>query len=138
MINRFSRIEIKTKFEDIEEIAKEIAKIKNVKAVYLFGSYATGKIHPLSDIDICVITNKKVSYKTEMKIMGYVTDNLDISIFYMLPIAIRFRVFKEGKPLIVKDREFVNLVKFKTLQEYLDFKPLINRYIWETLGVKNV
>ncbi len=121
-----------TKFEDIPKIAEEIEKIKNVKAVYLFGSYATGKTHPLSDVDICVIGN--LTEKEKYKAMNALSDNLDISIFSELPVSIRFRVFRDGKPLIVKDKEFVRRLMLRTLNEYLDFKPSINKFCMETLG----
>lgn len=126
------RYEIITKFEDIQKIAKEIGGIKNIKAVYLFGSYATGKNHPLSDIDICVIGD--LTEKEEYQSMSALSDNLDISIFNKLPISIRFRVFKDGKPLILKDKDFVRRLMLKTLNEYMDFKPSINKFCMETLG----
>jgi len=125
-----------TKFENIEEIAKKMGKIKNVKAVYLFGSYATRKQHALSDIDLCVIGN--LTKEEESIVLGYSSDNLDVSIFYMLPIFIRFRVFKEGKPLIIKDEYFTKMLASKTLGEYLDFKMrIIDKHVMKTLGVKN-
>lgn len=123
---------IKTKFQDIKKIVKEIANIKNVKAVYLFGSFASGKQRPLSDIDLCVIGD--LTERDKVEIAGFSSDNLDISFFNELPIYIRFRVFKDGKPLIIKDKEFVNKIKFRTLNVYLDFKPLINKYIQKTFG----
>ncbi len=126
------RQKILTKFEDIPKIAEDIGKIKNVKAVYLFGSYATGKTHPLSDIDICVIGN--LTEKEKYKAMDALSDNLDISIFNELPISIRFRVFRDGKPLIVKDKDFVDVLKMKTAKEYIDFKYIINQYCKEVLG----
>ena len=39
-----------------KKVARDISKNKQVKAIYLFGSYARGTQTPLSDIDICVIT----------------------------------------------------------------------------------
>lgn len=115
-----------TKIEEIPEIAKEIAKNKHVKAIYLFGSYASKKQHILSDIDICIIT--KNNYENAR---FPVTDNLDVSYFHRLPLIIQFRVFKEGKPIIIKDKDFIYNLKLKTLKLYLDFKHIINRYVWE-------
>jgi uncharacterized protein len=120
-----------TPFENIEKIAEEIARIKSVVAVYLFGSYATGKVHSQSDIDVCVIGN--LSEEERCEALSPMSDNLDIVFFDMLPISIKFRVLKEGKPLAVKDAELINRLKFKTLREYLDFKPGINKFIFETL-----
>ena len=118
-----------TKIEDINSIAQEIAKNKTVKAVYLFGSYAKEKPHILSDIDICIITNGD----KEDTVNFPVTDNLDVSFFHRLPLMIQYRVFKEGKPLVVKDKEYIDNLKIMTLKKYLDLKPFINRFIWEKL-----
>ena len=125
-------INYKIKFEEIESIVKEISKNKNVKAIYLFGSYATGKNHVNSDIDICVIA-EKLSDKDEISIIGAGYDNLDISLFNYLPITIRYRVFKEGKPLFIRDNTLIYSLKAKTLRDYIEFKPSINRFCIETL-----
>lgn len=127
------RNKVLTKIENIEKIAEKIAKIKNVEAVYLFGSYARGTSGPLSDIDLCVIGN--LSLKEERDALSELSDNLDISFFNRLPIYIKIRVFKEGKMLIVNDKEAIDRRKFQTIQEYLDFMPLINKYIREVLHV---
>ena len=118
-----------TKIEEVSDIAKEIAKNKNVKAVYLFGSQVSGKVHGLSDIDLCVITDGR-----DGKFAYSAGDNVDISIFDMLPVPIQFRVLKEGKPLVIKDQDFIYNLKIKTIQEYLDIKPLINKYLFERFG----
>lgn len=118
-----------TEIEEIPEIAKEIAKNKHVEAVYLFGSYASEKQHILSDIDICIITkndNEDVRFP--------VTDDLDISYFHRLPLTIQFRVFKEGKPLVVKDDKFILKLKSRVLREYIEFLPSINKFVRRTLG----
>ena len=128
---KITRRIIITDFKDIPKIVKEIGEIKGIKAVYLFGSYASGKFGPLSDIDLYVIG--KFSEKEKTEVYGFGSDNLDISVFDDLPVYIKFRVLREGKPLLVKDIEFLNRTKFKTLQEYLDFKPAINRFCMETL-----
>jgi hypothetical protein len=123
-----------TKLEEIPEIAKEIANLNGVKAIYLFGSHAKNKTHPLSDIDICVINFDKEESLSE-KLNEYSSDNLDISLFSKLPLNIQIRVLREGKALIVKDEEYIKKLKFITLRRYLDFKPAIDRFCKETLNV---
>ena len=124
-------LECVTKIEDIQETAEEIAKARNVKAIYLFGSHVSGKNHNFSDIDLCIISGNE---EQEDSINYPVTDKLDVSFFHSLPISMQFRVLKEGKSLIIKDKDFVNNLKIKTLREYLDFKNLINRYCIERFG----
>ena len=116
-----------TKMEDIPKIVKEIAKDTNVKAVYLFGSCATGKTHTLSDIDLCIISNGKETADYPR------TDNLDVVYFHRLPLIIQFRVLNDGKALIIKDKEFVYKLRGYISREYIDFLPAIQRFVKNTL-----
>ena len=59
----------------------------------------------------------------------------DISLFWDLPIAIRYRVLKEGQVLLERDKLFLHRVRVDTLKDYLDFKPIIDRHVWRTLHV---
>ena len=126
-----NKVRIKTKFEDIPKIAKEISEIKDVDAVYLFGSYATGRQGPLSDIDICIIGN--LTERERYKVLSYLSDNLDIVFFDLLPVYIKMKVLTEGIPLFIKEKKAINWIKLKTLSDYLDFKPALNRFCMETL-----
>ena len=122
---------ILTKIQGIRKIAKRMLKIKNVIAVYLFGSMAKNKSGPLSDIDICIFG--ELNEKEKNKVLEDSSDNLDISFFNDLPITIKFKVVKEGIPLAVKDKNLINNIKINTARNYLDFKYVINRYCKEVL-----
>lgn len=126
------RKQILTKIKDLKKIVEEISKIKNVKAIYLFGSQSRNNAGPLSDIDICIIGN--LTEKEKSKIYNFSSDNLDLSFFRQLPIMIQFRILKEGKELFVKDRNEINELKIKIIRNYIDFKYIINAYCKEELG----
>jgi len=118
--------------EDKKEIVNTVEELRQypyVNAVILFGSYAKGRIKPLSDIDICVIAEKNMSIEQRVNITGLSSDKLDISIFWDLPLAIQFRVFKEGKVLFNRDWLTLHRIRIKTVKEYLDFLPIIDRRI---------
>ncbi len=112
-----------------EQIISELIKIKEVAAIYLFGSYAKNKIKPYSDIDLCLITKKGLPDKKKALLGSYSSDKIDISLFWDLPVSIRFRVFHEGKLLYCKDELFLLRVKVDTIKEYLDFQPVIERHV---------
>ncbi|MEK7396028.1 MAG: nucleotidyltransferase domain-containing protein [Candidatus Poribacteria bacterium] len=114
---------------DIANTVEELRQYPYVNAVILFGSYAKGRIKPLSDIDICVITEKNMIDEQRVNITGLSSDKLDISIFWDLPLTIQFRVFKEGKVLFSRDWLILHRVRIKTVKEYLDFLPIIERSI---------
>lgn len=116
---------------EIERIVKSIKGEKGVEAVYLFGSRASGKQKPYSDTDICVITGKGAKKE---KILSNSSKSIDTSIFWDLPLSIRFRVIKEGKPLYVKNKMKMQRVEAETVLSYLDFKPLLERHLSRFLG----
>lgn len=109
----------------INAIVDEIKRERGVEAIYLFGSYAKGKTKPYSDIDLCVITGKNPKRES---ILSNASDKIDTNIFSDLPLDIRFRVIKEGKPLYVKNKLKMHRIKVNTVLSYLDFKPLLTRH----------
>lgn len=111
--------------EIIKKIEREISKIKNVQAVYLFGSVARGEENQNSDIDLCVIGN--LNNEEKWKILSMGNDKVEIVLFNDLPIYIKIKIFSEGKPLFIKNENAVSLIKLITLKQYRDFYPLIEK-----------
>ncbi len=114
--------------EDFQKVAKEIAEIKGVNAVYLFGSYAKGTQKPYSDIDLCAITDQKISKKTKNEILSLANKKIETHILSDLPLYIQFSVFKEGKPLFVNSEENLDSIKWQVVRLYLDFQPRLERF----------
>jgi len=113
------------------EIMKEVNKlVENLKthpqitAVILFGSYAKGKIKPLSDVDIAVILKDR---SMEAEIASFSSRVLDVVPFHRLPLYIQFEVFKYGKVLFVKDREHFLELKKRVLRDYLEMSGTYER-----------
>lgn len=120
----------------INEFIREVKNVDGVLAIYVFGSYVSGNIGPLSDIDICIVGN--IPIKDKMKILlGKFPEILDISFFNDLSIWMKFRVLKEGHCFFVSDRKELKKIKIITIGEYLDFKPVMNDIIEREL-VSNV
>jgi Predicted nucleotidyltransferases len=130
-----------SKEDNLQKIKPIIDELKReeVQAIYLFGSHAKGNARPTSDIDICVIANKNVTKSVKGEIMANSSRSIDISIFWDLPPVIRFRVFRDGKPLYAKDELSLQRLKVDTLKSYLDIQPMIKRHCTHVLKVnKNV
>ena len=119
---------MKGKLAHVKKILAELRRMPEVKAVYLFGSYANGEEKPMSDIDLCAITTRRLPESKKLEILSNAGAFIDISVFQDLPIAVRARVLKEGKLLYCKDKGFLNSVFASTVQEYLDFKPVLEKF----------
>lgn len=115
-------------------VVSQLKKIPEVKAVYLFGSYAAGKQKPLSDIDICVIAEKNILQSKKLEILSYAGRTVEISLFYDLPISLKAKIFKEGRLLFSRNKRFLADAKLSAMKEYLDFKPTLDRFTQLYLG----
>jgi predicted nucleotidyltransferase len=73
---------------------------KNIKKIYIFGSFVENKMSSNSDVDIAIEFNeidKKEISKFKKRILEQKKDLFDISIFNNLPINIQSEVKKNGK-----------------------------------------
>ena len=90
----------------IERIVNDLKKNKAIKAIFLFGSYARGTQKPISDIDICVVTDSKISDRTKGIILSHSSQIDNISLFWDMPPAVRYSVIKNNKKLYVQDKAY--------------------------------
>ncbi len=118
----------------LNPLLKELQQIKEVKAIYLFGSYARGNPKPYSDIDISVVTDKNISLKKRNQILSFSSKKIDLSLFYYLPLYIQHRVVNEGQLLFSRDLLLVHRLKTTTTLHYLDFKHILNKHFHKILA----
>ncbi len=111
----------------IDSLISQSKKTKGVVAVVLFGSYAKSKETPISDIDLCIIDNV-ISKKDKNNLYAKSTDKVQVSIFSDLPVAVKFRVLKEGKDLFVADEEKLDAIRADTLMDFMDFRHALDYY----------
>jgi len=107
---------------------KQLNQLKKmgIETIYLFGSQAEGKTHPLSDFDFGIVFEKPEKYKDNTldvysKLYGIFTDVLpksylhrrfqmrehefDIVFLQFAPISLQFSAIRDGKVLYEKDKE---------------------------------
>lgn len=113
----------------ITQTVRELKKIPQVQAVILYGSYAKGTQKPISDIDICALTEKNISEETKGDIWGQSGRKVDAVWFWDLPPLIRYAALREGKFLFVRNEAFLQEATIETMSEYLDFRHIIDRSI---------
>ncbi len=115
----------------IPALTELIRADKEVVAFYLFGSAASGKLKPLSDLDFAVLLNQKLS-KTEileknLELIGIIsehlnTDEFDLVILNTAPQRFVHNILKTGKLQFCKNNTF--LIDFMEMNNkmYLDFR----------------
>ena len=114
-------------------LGARFSSFPEVVAVYLFGSAARGTRGKRSDVDIAVLTRaRETSRRRSRSLVEYVqaacdalgTDNVEVVLHRRAPIALRHEVFREGKPLLVRDAEALTRFRLESSREYLDTIPL--------------
>ena len=124
-----------------------IEQIEEVAAFYLHGSYATGDIKPLSDIDFAVLFNPHLPLKQyselEYTVRKVIEENLnsedyDLINMNVYPDRFSHNVFRTGKLIYCGDPTV--LVDFieQNNKSYLDFeyyRKLYNGTFLSSLGV---
>ncbi|HIE26022.1 TPA: nucleotidyltransferase domain-containing protein [Candidatus Poribacteria bacterium] len=109
-------------------------KNKWIKFLYLFGSYATGKFNPMSDIDIAVMVDKLNSDEECIKFLLRLNtdfsnilqrDDIDVVILNNAPLTLRYRILETGKLLFCRDKKLRVRFTYETVRDYLDFEPLL-------------
>lgn len=115
-------------------VVAALRKTKAVKTIILFGSYARGEQKPLSDIDICVITERDIPDALKTHIASFASDGVEISFFWDLPPFIRYNALRDGKILLNRDKKFTHNAVVATMSEYLDFQHIIKRNLARAFG----
>ncbi len=104
--------------QKVQRIIDESVKIilahnrKNIKAIFLFGSYADNTAIWRSDIDICVLLKGEVGLKEatlfRKKMLAIIPEKVDLQVFNVLPLKIKKSIADNHKVLF-ESREFNDL-----------------------------
>ncbi len=124
-----------------KELTEYFSSKDSIILAYLFGSTVRGDTGRLSDVDIGVLLDEKLSKKDrfdlELKLMGEIAalikkNKIDMVVLNEAPLLLAYNIIKNG--IILKSDE-TERVKFETklLSMYMDEKYYIKRHTEETL-----
>lgn len=112
--------------EDIKNKLLPLFGDRGLQLVVLFGSYATGKIHKKSDIDVAFLYDKPADILklTNSVIQLLHADNVDaVDLFHANPL-LKFSVAKNGMLLFEKEPGTFNHFKAMAFKIFIDTKKL--------------
>jgi predicted nucleotidyltransferase len=124
--------EFRDKFEEL-----------GVFIVYLFGSRSIKKGSPLSDVDIGVVLkdpslgkNTRQLYHSLYQLFSdlYPASELDIVLLQIAPLSLQYSAVKEGKVVFEEDPTFTADYENFVINQYLDFRPVLDLFDRATLG----
>lgn len=115
----------------ISPLVDTLQKCADVIALFFFGSLATGKLRPLSDLDMAIFLNNHMSrdkiFKRELELIGIIseklgTDEFDLIILNTAPWRFAHQIFKSGKKIFVQDQKKLADFHEEVVKKYIDFK----------------
>ena len=105
-----------------------------VIAVYLFGSYASGKNQPFSDIDIGILLNRIDQEFANQQKMRYLTELSRIIRKDVHPVILNFanevlmkQIYSKGKCILINDSKKLAKYKMTMYARIADFAYYLNK-----------
>ena len=129
----YQRVNALNEETDIERIINYFRDRDEVSALYLFGSSAKGKRTKESDLDIAVLIDRPVLKQKDIERFRrkyyeaspyFSLRPVDIVILNTASIFLKYQVIKTGKILFDRNRKLRVEFTERTINEYLDFKPI--------------
>lgn len=117
---------------NIETLVDCLAAQPDVLAAYLFGSYATGKARPGSDVDVAVLlsgTDAMERFERRLRLMGEVEEALgrrpaDVVVLNDAPPLLTHQVLREGRLVFERNRAARVEFEVRTGKIYADLQPM--------------
>ena len=123
---------------DLDNIKLQIEKYvllhDNIAVIYLFGSVATGKMRPSSDLDIAIMSTRRIdgferiAMETELSCLLHM--DLDLVVFHQAEVLLQHQILKYGHLLYEKDPSVRVKQETTSRREYLD-----TRFLFRELAV---
>jgi predicted nucleotidyltransferase len=117
-----------TSSEVEERIIEATDQFDSVILVYLFGSFATGRSHRFSDVDVGIYF-RQFSLPEFLKVHGALSRALGTEVDTVplndAPPLLRYEILRNGKRLVSKDEMTRIVYESRAIVEGLDEKPLI-------------
>jgi predicted nucleotidyltransferase len=121
-----------------KKLARTIAKRREVQAAYLFGSAATGRTHPGSDVDVAVLLARRppasgsLAYRlrlmTELGAALHRSD-VDVVILNDAPPLLAHRVLSKGTLIFERSKAARVRFQVRVAAQYADLVPMLETHI---------
>lgn len=116
---------------DRQKVEKYLANQNNIDVAYLFGSQSNGRAGILSDVDIALLFDKKLSveerFAQKLKVMGdlgiiLMTNFIDVVDLNSADTALQFSAIENRDLLFVKNNLSRSIFESLTMTKYQDYK----------------
>lgn len=120
---------------NLNPVSKSLQQNDRVSAAWVFGSVATGKDRPDSDIDIAVLfiegLDKQIRFDMRLAIAaelaGLTGREVDVIDMQAAPLLLQHQVRRFGYLLFEKDHAYRMDFDVKSRRQFLDFYPRLEK-----------
>ena len=124
----------------VARLNRELEARSEIVLALLHGSFTRGGAY--RDIDVAVwldpgrlSMDERFRYALDLSVHLHVQLGrpIDVRVLNDAPLAFRYHAL-QGRPLVVRDEEFLDDLRARTWDDYLDFQPFARQYLREALG----
>jgi predicted nucleotidyltransferase len=124
----------------IERVRSELEGCPEILLAMLHGSFALGGGY--RDIDVAIWLGPALSspgerfrYALDLSVRLHLGLGLpiDVRVLNDAPLAFRYHAL-QGRPLVTREDAFLDELRARTWDDYLDFQPFARQYLREALG----
>src|SRR2546427_2564556 len=124
----------------VARLKRELEACLEIVLALLHGSFARGGEH--RDIDVAIrldpdrlSRDERFRYALDLSVhlQLQLGSPIDVRVLNDAPLAFRYHAL-QGRPLVVRDEEFLDELRARTWDDYLDFQPFARQYLREALG----
>jgi hypothetical protein len=114
---------------NIEALQEVFKRYPGIRAVYLFGSHVTGRMHQESDLDLAIaprtseVRERKLDILADLVRAGF--DHVDLIFLDIDDLVLKYEAIRHNR-LIYQTEEFDRGALYsKIVRQYLDFLPYL-------------
>jgi len=112
----------------IERLRIVLENDRRIAYALIFGSIATGKAFAHSDLDVAI----GVTSGLDTMALGELASRLeaaggrpvDLVLLEEAPPGLAYRIFRDGRTIVSRDRKALTRRRARAILEYLDFRPV--------------
>lgn len=111
---------------ELQFLSRIQSAVPDLKAVYLFGSRASGKARADSDYDVAVLAAERLEgkesfFQLQLELAGLTDNGVNLVDLQSLPVVLQFEVLRGRKRLYCADRAFCVAFESGILSDYQRF-----------------
>src|SRR5213593_4503994 len=124
----------------VARLNRELEARSEIVVALLHGSFTRGEAY--RDIDVAIwldpdrlSRDERFRYALDLSVhlQLQLGSPIDVRVLNDAPLAFRYHAL-QGRPLVVRDEEFLDELRARTWDDYLDFQPFARQYLREALG----